>query len=120
MPAVVQPGFYQSGTKRTRVVIVHMFMTRCWVEMNQCFIKKVKDAPVAVFIARSLYPNAHAAKIVARRHAFAATFVKTFPSNANAGLHGFFRILFAEQFCIMKCNANSMCALVQTPDICLG
>jgi hypothetical protein len=61
MSAVVQPGFYQSGTKRTRVLYVHMFMSHYWIEMKQCFIKKVKDAPVAVFIARSLYPNAHVA-----------------------------------------------------------
>lgn len=80
------------GIDLTFVVVVQMIMTRYWVEMNQCFIKKVNNAPVAVFIARSLNPIAHAAKNVARRHAFAALFVETCASSANAGLHEFFLI----------------------------
>jgi hypothetical protein len=83
------------------------------------YIKKVKIVLFAVHIAKILCMIAHAAKNVAQRHAFAATFVKTCASNANAGLQRCFRILFGEQFCIMKCNNNSVCALVQTPEFCL-
>ena len=52
----------------------------------------VKAARIAVLIAKTINLNANVARNVAQLHAFAALFVETCASIANAGLYGFFRI----------------------------